>query len=76
MINDIVRNKQVKFIKGDYIGETGTFKAITGYTDRYGCVCRIYIGGEFLEFTSDFFRFVDLEIQDSWEDDTYNFELE
>ena len=75
-INEIVKGQSVEFIKGDYEGERGTFKRIIGYTDTYGCVCEIAIGGELKEFTSDFFTFVKPEIQENWEDDTFDFKLE
>lgn len=76
LINSIIKGQSVEFIKGDYQGERGTFKRITGYTDKYGCVCEIAIAGELREFTSDFFNFVKPEIQEKWDDDTYDFRLE
>lgn len=75
-INNIVRNKKVEFVKGEFKGQTGTFLTVTGYTDGYGCVCRIEINNRLLEFTADFFKFIDPKIEDKWNDDSYDFELE
>lgn len=75
-INSIVKGQAVEFTKGDFKGEQGTFKAITGYTDLYGCVCKIKIAGEEREFTSDFFEFTKQEINSKWADDSYDFKLE
>jgi len=68
-MNKVFKNKQVKMVEGDYKGQAGLFKAITGYTDGYGAVCKIKIDNKILEFTSDFFVFMDDAMQLAWEND-------
>lgn len=76
MANDEFKGEDVIFIKGEYKTQQGTFKAITGYTDGYGAVCKIKMDdNRILEFTSDFFEFLNSEIQDMWNNDD-SFELE
>lgn len=76
IINNIVRNKKVTMVKGDYKGKIGIWKGITGYKDGYGVVCKIIIENNEHEFTSDFFEFVNNEIQEKWNDDNYSFKID
>lgn len=72
---NLYKGEMVTFIEGDFRGKEGTFKAITGYTDGYGSVCRIAIDGYGdREFTSDFFKFNNENIQMTWETEEIEFE--
>ena len=61
-------DEDVIFIKGDLKGEKGVFERVAGYTSFYGAICKVYIEsiGESWEFTSDFFQFIDEQVQEKW----------
>lgn len=75
-INGIVYGEVIEFTKGDFKGQRGTFRGITGYTAGYGCVCQVLIKDVTREFTSDFFYFVNPKIQEKWDDENYDFRLD
>ncbi len=53
-----LKGKKVKFIKGDYEGQTGTILEETGYTG-YGVVCKIKLeNGKIVEYSHDFWRLI------------------
>lgn len=72
-MNNNFRLEKVTMTKGDFKGQTGTWLGISGYTNGYGCVCKIEIDNQIYQFTSDFFQFIDEQIQCLWDSDIIDF---
>jgi len=74
--NYIIKNKSVKFIKGIFKDEIGVFKRIIKNTGGGIYLCEIHILGELEQYKSDYFVFVDDNVQKLWEDKSNDFIIE
>ena len=74
--NYIIKNKSVKFIKGIFKDEIGVFKRIIKNTGGGIYLCEIYVVEELEQYKSDYFVFVDNNVQKLWEDKSNDFVAE
>jgi len=74
--NYIIKNKSIKFIKGIFNDEIGVFKRIIKNVGGGIYLCEIYVVDELEQYKSDYFVFVDDNVQKLWEDKSHDFVIE